>query len=136
MKKLVILLLIFVAANPQAMFARNNSSEHAKQRRAGQVADRFVKRFRATLDFGMAWKAFRLSDASCTHRANGILDDSDYERLKLNSRTIEKLYMATMNYYYLMNVHELSLARIGSQSDSGDSLTSNEVKVILKRSKF
>jgi hypothetical protein len=104
--------------------------------RAGQVADRFVDRFRATLDFGMAWKAFRLSDPSCTHRANGILSESDYERLKLSSRTVEKLYIATMNYYYLMSVHELSLARIDSQSDSDDSLTPNEVKVIAKRSKF
>jgi hypothetical protein len=136
MKKLVLLLFIAVAANPHVMFAQNSSTEHAKQRRAGQVADHFVNRFRATLDFGMAWKAFRLSDASCTHRANGILDQSDYERLNLDSRTIEKLYIATMNYYYLMNVHDLSLTRIDSQSDSDDSLTPNEVKVIVKRSKF
>jgi len=136
MKKLVVLLFIFVAAHPHVTFAQKDSAEHAKERRAGQVADRFVNRFRATLDFGMAWKAFRLSDPSCTHRANGVLNQSDYERLKLNSRTIEKLYMATMNLHYLMGVHELSLARIDSQSDYDDSLTPNEVKVIEKRSKF
>lgn len=136
MKKLVVLLFILVAANPHVMFAQKDSTEHAKQRRAGQVADRFVNRFRATLDFGMAWKAFRLSDPSCTHRANGNLSESDYERLKLNSRTIEKLYIATMNLYYLMGVYELSLVRIDSQSDYDDSLTPNEVKVIEKRSKF
>ncbi|HEX5883509.1 MAG TPA: hypothetical protein VFY67_03085 [Pyrinomonadaceae bacterium] len=136
MKKLVVLLFIFVAAHPHVIFAQKDSSEHAKQRRAEQVADRFVDRFRATLDFGMAWKAFRLSDPSCTHRANGILSESDYEQLKLSSRTIEKLYVATMNYYYLMAVHDLSLVLIDSQSDSDDSLTPNEVKVILKRSKF
>ena len=136
MRKLVVLLFISVAANPHVMFAQKDSTEYAKQRRAGQVADRFVNRFRATLDFGMAWKAFRLSDPYCTHRANGILDESDYERLKLNSRTIERLYIATMNLYFLRSVHELSLVRIGSQSDSDDSLTPNEVKVIEKRSKF
>lgn len=136
MKKLVVSLFIFVAAHPHVMFAQKDSTEHARQRRAGQVADRFVNRFRATLDFGMAWKAFRLSDPSCTHRANGILNQSDYERLKLNSRTIEKLYIAMMNYYYLMAVHDLSLARNDSQSDYDDSLTPNEVRVIAKRSKF
>jgi len=135
-QKLVIFLFIFVAASPNITFAQKDSTEHAEERRAGQVADRFVNRFRATLDFGIAWKAFRLSDPSCTHRANGILTQSDYERLKLNSRTIEKLYIATMNYYYLMAVYDLSLARIDSESDSDDSLTPNEVKVILKRSKF
>ena len=136
MKKLVVLLFIFVATHPHVTLAQKDSAEHAKERRAGQVADRFVNRFRATLDFGMAWKAFRLSDPSCTHRANGNLNESDYERLKLSSRTIEKLYIAMMNYYYLMAVHDLSLARIGPQSDPDDSLTPNEVKVIVKRSKF
>jgi hypothetical protein len=136
MKKLVVLLFIFVVANPHVTFAQNDSIEHAKQRRAGQIADRFVNQFRATLDFGVAWKAFRLSDPSCTHRANGILSDSDYERLKLSSRTIERLYIATMNYYFLMTVYELSLAPIGAQSEANDPLTPNEIKVIVKRSKF
>jgi len=135
-EKLLVLLFIFVAAPSHAIFAQKNFTEHDKQWRADQVADRFVNRFRARLDFGMAWKAFRLSDPSCTHRANGILKQSDYERLKLSSRTIEKLYIATMNYYYLQAVYELSLARIDSQSDSDDSLTPNEVKLIVKRSKF
>ena len=135
-QKLVLLLFVIVAANPHVTFAQKDSTEHAKEWRAGQIADRFVNRFRATLDFGMAWKAFRLSDPSCIHRANGILNQSDDERLKLNSRTIEKLYIATMNYYYLKSVYDLSLARIDSQSDSDDSLTPNEVKVIVKRSKF
>jgi hypothetical protein len=136
MKKLVTLLFVFVAASPHAMFAQKNPTDQAKQRRAEQVADRFAERFRTTLDFGMAWKAFRLSDPSCTHEANGVLGESDYERLKLNSRTIEKLYIAFMNYYYLMAVHDLSLAAIESQSDSDDSLTPNEVKAILKSSNF
>jgi hypothetical protein len=37
MEKLVVLLFIFVTANPHAVFARKNSTEHAKQRRAAQV---------------------------------------------------------------------------------------------------
>ena len=130
-------LFISLTATPHVTFTQKNSAVNTdKQRRAEQIADRFVKRFQQTLDFGIVWKEFRLSDPSCTQRANGILNQSDYERLQLNSRTIEKLYIATMNYYYLMAVHDLSLARIDSQSDSDDSLTPNEVKVIEKRSKF
>ncbi len=135
-RRFVFLLFIFVAANPHVTFAQKDSTEHANERRAGQVADRFVNRFRKTLDFGVAWKAFRLSDPSCTQRANGMLIESDYGRLKLSSRTIEKLYIATMNYYYLNSVYDLSLAPIDSQSESDDSSTPNEVKVIEKRSKF
>lgn len=136
MQKLILLLFVFVVSNPHVTLAQKNSAEHAEEWRAEQVADRFVNRFRATLDFGMTWKAFRMSDPSCTHRANGILDESDYERLKLSSRTIEKLYIATMNLYYLRSIYELSLSRIDSHSDYDDSLTPNEVKVIEKRSKF
>ncbi len=136
MKKLVPLLFIFVAALPHTVFAQKDSTERAKQRRAENVADRFMNRFRATLDFGMAWKTFRLSDPSCTHRANGILSELDYERLKLSSRTIEELYIALMNFYYLRDVHELSLASIESRFDEDDSSTPNEVEVIEKSSKF
>src|SRR6185437_8518836 len=135
-RRFVSLLFIFIAANPHVTFAQKDSTEHANERRAGQVADRFVNRFRKTLDFGVAWKAFRLSDPSCTQRANGMLIESDYGRLKLSSRTIEKLYIATMNYYYLKSVYDLSLAPIDSQYESDDSLTPNEVKVIQNRSKF
>jgi len=135
-RNLILLLFIFAIANPHVSFAQKDSTEHAEERRAAEVADRFVNRFRATLDFGVAWKAFRLSDPSCTHRANGMLIQSDYERLQLSSRTIEKLYIATMNYYYLKSVYDLSLAPIDSQSESDDSSTPNEVKVIQKRSKF
>ncbi len=135
MQKLVTVLFILLSTNPYVALAQKDSNAlAAKQRRAGQVANRFVNRFRETLDFGIVWKAFRLSDPSCTHRANGNFSESDYERLKLSSRTIEKLYIATMNYYYLKAVYDLSLARIDSQS--GDSPVPREVEVIEKKSKF
>ena len=48
--------------------------------------------------------------------------------------SMQKLIL--LNYYYLMSVYDLSLARIDSQSESDDSLTPNDVKIIVKRSKF
>jgi hypothetical protein len=41
-----------------------------------------------------------------------------------------------MNYYYLMAVRELSLARIDSQSDFHESPTPREIEAIVKKSKF
>jgi len=134
---LAAILFISLAFTPYVTVAQKTPSEVAeKQRRAGRVADRFVETFRQTLDFGTAWKAFRLSDPSCTHRANGILTQGDYNKLKLSSQTIERLYVATMNYYYLMAVRELSLARIDSQSDFHESPTPREIEAIVKKSKF
>ena len=54
----------------------------------------------------------------CTHLANGNLGQEDYDRLRLSSEMIEKLYVATMNFYYLQAVYELSLVRIDSQPAS------------------
>src|SRR5690242_6909989 len=102
MKRLVATALFISLAIPYFTLAQNSSTESAeKQRRAAQLADRFVERFEQTLDFGIAWKAFRMSDPSCTHRANGNLTATDYAKLKLSSSVIEKLYIATMNLYYL-----------------------------------
>jgi len=136
MRKFVATVLFFsLTATPHFTFTQKNSTENAdRQRRAEQIADRFIERFQETLDFGSVWKEFRLSDPSCTHRANGNLSENDYAKLRLNGDIIEKLYIATMNCYYLKAVYELSLTRIDSQSE--DAPAPAEIEVIEKRSKF
>ena len=95
-------LFISLIATPQVTFTQKNSSEKTdKERRAEQIADRFVERFQQTLDFGIVWKEFRLSNPSCTYRANGVLDNNDSAKLRLTDELVEKLYIATMNFYYL-----------------------------------
>jgi len=127
---------ISLTVTPFVTLGQQNSTEVAETKRAGQVADRFVERFRQTLDFGIAWKAFRLSDPSCTHRANGILTEGDYERLGLSGEIIEKLYLATMNFYYLKSLYELSAQHIDSQSTSKEPPASRKIEAIEKKSKF
>ena len=128
-------LFISLTVTPHVTFTQKNSTENTDtQRRAGQIADRFVERFQQTLDFGIVWKEFRLSDPSCTHRANGILSKNDYAKLRLNGDIIEKLYIATMNLYYLNAISDLSLTRIDSQSK--DNSAPAEIEIIEKRSKF
>jgi len=135
MRKFVATVLyISLTATPHVTFAQNSTENTDKQLRAEQIADRFVERFQQTLDFGVVWKEFRLSDPSCTHRANGNLGENDYAKLRLKGDIIEKLYIATMNLYYLQAVYELSLTRIDSQSE--DVPTPAEIEVIEKRSKF
>ena len=129
-------LFISLTVTPFVTLGQKHSTEVAENERAGQVADRFVERFRQTLDFGIAWKAFRLSDPSCAHRANGILNESDYERLRLSSEIIEKLYIATMNLYYLNAVYDLSVARIDSQSTSKEPPAPRNIEAVEKKSKF
>lgn len=134
-KLVATVLLISLTVAPHVTFAQKNATEHTdKQRRAAQIADRFVERFQQTLDFGIVWKEFRLSDPSCTHRANGNLSENDYAKLRLNDAIVEKLYIATMNLYYLQAVYELSVARIDSRAE--DAPTPAEIEMVEKRSKF
>jgi hypothetical protein len=128
-------LFVSLTAAPHVAFTQKNSTDNTDtQRRAEQLADRFVERFQQTVDFGIVWKEFRMSDPSCTHRANGNLGDDDHAKLGLDGPIIEKLYIATMNLYYLKAVYELSLTRIDSQSDGPP--TPAEIKAFAKRSKF
>ena len=137
MKMLVATALLISLAIPNLTLGQNGSTETAeKQRRAEDIANRFIERFERTLDFGVTWKAFRVSDPSCTHRANGTLSAADYARLKLRRSIIEKLYVATMNLYYLKNVYELSLVRIDSSSGYEDAPFPTEIEQVEKRSKF
>jgi hypothetical protein len=86
--------------------------DRAKLRQAERTADRFVERFRQTLDFGTVWRETQVSDASCNYRRNGPWETKDYERLKLNDALVESLYLAYMNCFYLSFAYRLSLTRI------------------------
>jgi hypothetical protein len=137
MKRLVATALFISLAIPCFTLGQKSSTESAeKQRHAEEIADRFIDRFERTLDFGVTWKAFRMSDPSCTHRANGNLGVTDYAKLKLRRTVIEKLYVATMNLYFLKAVYELSLVRVDSESGSEEPPVPAKVELVEKRSKF
>ena len=100
---------------PHRAFSQESSPlDRAKLDLAGKSADAFVERFRRTLDFGIVWKEFRLSDISCTIKANGFFSENDYERFKFEDELLERFYVAVMNYYYLKGVHDLSIDRLDS----------------------
>src|SRR5262245_18491815 len=134
MQRLVARALFISLADTYFTLGQNSSTESAeKQRRAEEIADRFIERFERTLDFGITWKAFRVSDPSCTHRGNGNLTETDYAKLRLSSTVIEKLYVATMHLDYLKAVYELSLVRIESESGSEDPPAPAEIELAEKR---
>lgn len=136
MRKIVVtVLVISLTGTPHLTLAQKVPPRtQDKQRRAEQIADHFIKRFQQTLAFGIVWKEFRLSNPSCTHRANGNLGEDDYAKLRLTADIVEKLYIATMNLYYLKAIHDLSLTRLDSPSQ--DFPTPLEIEAFMKRSKF
>jgi hypothetical protein len=97
---------------PQAI----SPHDRKKLRRAEITADRFVDRFRQTLDFGTVWKEFRVSDASCAYRLSGPWNLSD-EPGQLSDAFAEKLYVAYLNCLYLSFAYRLAVIRITDDTD-------------------
>jgi hypothetical protein len=102
---------------------------------AEKSADRFVERFRRTLDFGTVWPEFHMSDISCTVKTTGIFSLNDYKRLKLDKELLERSYVAVMNYFYLRSVHDLTVSRVDSNL-SEDAITPKEIRLTERRSVY
>jgi hypothetical protein len=131
----VIFLTITLSIPHRALSQELSSVDREKLKLAEKAADRFVERFRQTLDFGTVWKEFHMSDISCTIKANGFFSLNDYKRLKFEDVLLERFYVALMNYYYLKGVHDLSVARMDSDL-SEEAMTPKEIRVAEKRSTY
>ena len=132
-----IILLAFAWSSPKLALAQDLSrADPEKLKQAEMVAERFVERFRQTLDFEAVWKEFQMSDPSCTYRANGFFSKADYRRLNFSDALIEKLYLSFMNFYYLKNAYALSVARMYPGSNlSEEDVTPKEDLFAERKSK-
>ncbi len=125
---LIIATVCFLSsANIAASKQELSPIDRKKLRLAEMTADRFVRRFRQTLDFGTIWKEFRAEKFNCRLiRSDRVANVSDEEKVKIGAAVLEKAYIAFMNYYYLKSVHDLSLARFDSD-ETEEQITPKEI---------
>jgi hypothetical protein len=100
-------------------------------RRAEAAANRFIKRFRETLDFGLVFDEMFVSDAVQRLRNAGFFRGINIsERLvqNLDEAALERTYKAFMNYYYLKAAYDLG---VGKEEGAPP-----EVAAALRASKF
>ena len=140
MKRLFAFLVIFAlsfSAPDLGQTPELSPGDREKLREAENTADRFVERFRQTLDFKTVWNEFHLSDPSCTYKTNGFFSENDYKRLKFDPALIERLYLSWMNHYFLSNAYYLTLVRMESKNLEIDleRKTPEELQAGLERSK-
>lgn len=91
-----------------------SAADRERLRRAERAADRFVQRFRETLDFGIAWREFRASKVGSMMRSVIAGESNAGIQTEVDERLVERGFMALMNYIYLKSVYDLSAAKIGS----------------------
>lgn len=99
-------------------------------RRVEEAADRFIRRFRETLDFGTVFDEMFVSDAIQRLRKTGFFRGVNVSQQlveQLDDATLERVYKAVMNFYYLNGVYDLS---VGKES------APPEVTAALRSSKY
>jgi len=131
------LILLAIALNqPIAVLSQELTLEdRQKLELAAKSADRFVERFRQTLDFGTVWPEFHMSDISCTVKTTGYFSLNDDKRLKIDNELLERFYVAVMNYFYLKGVHDLTVSRLDSDL-SEDAIMPKEIRLTERRSVY
>jgi hypothetical protein len=126
--RLVLLLALPLSTSHIALAQEISPVDRAKLRQAERTADRFVERFRQTLDFGTVWREFQVSDASCAYKITGLYSEVDYRRLKFSNDLLERLFIAYMNLHYLSYAYGLNAISLGS-----DDAKLSEEKIIPKK---
>ncbi|HEU0251596.1 MAG TPA: hypothetical protein VFR12_01105, partial [Pyrinomonadaceae bacterium] len=130
------LLLATMLSIPRAVVAQDVSPlDQEKLKQAGIAADRFIERFRQTRDFGTAWKQFQMSDISCVIKTNGFFSEEDYRRLKFKDELLQRFYVEVMNYFYLRNIYDLSVASMDSKL-SEEEITPREIRVMESKATY
>lgn len=131
--RLVVFVGIFLAAACLASAQVMPRTDQVKLMSARRTADRFVERFRQTLDFGKVWKEFQVSDPSCNYQANGLWDAEDQDRARLSSALIEEHYIAFANCLYLALAYRLHTLRWQEEDDVAEKHLPKAIQVAEKK---
>jgi hypothetical protein len=121
------------AQQAQSQQRKEKSSAMSSQeaRRIEEAADRFIKRFRETLEFGIVFDEMFVSDAVQRLRNVGFfqgINISEQLVQNLDETALKRTYKAFMSYYYLKAAYDLGVGK-----DEGEP---PEVVAALRASKF
>src|SRR5215475_8185594 len=100
-------------------------------RRVEEAADRFIKRFRETLDFGAVFDEMFVVDAIQRLRKTGFFESMNISQQlieSLDNAMLKRTYKAFMNYYYLKAAYDLG---VGDGSSAPP-----EIDTVIRTSKF
>ncbi|HKP37766.1 MAG TPA: hypothetical protein VJT71_12995 [Pyrinomonadaceae bacterium] len=131
--------LVLLTASTQGKVAsQTTSSKEAKLREAEQVAAHFVKRFSATLDFGVVYREMFVRERVLRRRNvvsmfDGLIEDSLLK--KLHDREKEQAYIAFMNTFYVSWLYLLNVNGLYDKDDPAVYLP-RDIQAEIKRTAF
>lgn len=125
------------AQSPQSK-EKSPAMSPQEARRVEEAADRFVRRFRETLDFAVVFDEMFVADAVQRLREANFFHSMDISKRlveKVDNATLERAYKAFMNFYYLKAAYDLSVQPLAGNEQSGDPPLPPEITSTLKASK-
>jgi hypothetical protein len=111
------------AVTAPARQGKTSAASRADELRVTKAADHFVSRFRETLDFGLVFDEFSVSDAFPRLRKARLFENIYLSAKMVDSAdyaTLKRAYQAFMNLYYLKAAYDLSGRPIGGNEQNGD----------------
>ena len=115
------------------------AKSHQETLRAKEEADRFVSRFRETLDFGLVFDEMSVSN-SVRRMREAKFFESMYLSAKLvdsvDDATLRRAYKAFMNVYYLKTAYDISIRPIAGNEQKGDPSLPQEIASAMSSSKY
>ena len=131
--RLIVFFGIFLATACAASAQVTSRTDQVKLMRARRTADRFVERFRQTLDFGKVLKEFQVSDPSCNYQANGLWEAEDQDRARLSSALVAEHYLALSNCIYLAFAYRLNTIRYQEDYDDTEQRLPKAIETAEKK---
>jgi hypothetical protein len=130
---LVFLMLLLLLGKSYAAQQQNETTDKEKLRRAEQLAERFVQRFAETLDFGVCYKEFFVTDwEKRIENAKRFLPSKSKMRAsrKVPAYLFEQFYIGLMNVTYLGNLYDMNVSKPNDGQTLEQKLSPELVKAI------
>lgn len=132
------------AETPQASSQRGRGRVSAmslqeERNRVEEAANRFVRRFHETLDFGTVFDEMAASNAIQILRKGGFFSTigiSPQLVAQLDDSTLRRLYKAYMNEYYKRFAYDLSVEPLSGPPQGGSLPPPPEVTAAIEASKY
>jgi hypothetical protein len=127
------------AASDPSRKAKASAISRQEEMRVQEGADRFVKRFRKTLDFGSVFDEMSVSNV-----VQRMREARFFEYINLGAKlvdsvddpTLKRAYKALMNFYYLKTAYDLSIRPIAGNEQKGDPPLPQEIISALSSSRY
>lgn len=119
-KKVFCLIIFTITFLPSNIIAQQKSIDKEKLKQAEQLADKFVRRFAETLDFGVCYREFFVTNKAVKQKCviNQVKDSvDDSVKGTIDEKLIEDVYVSYLSNFYLSTLFIFNIKNVFDYED-------------------